>query len=61
MGGRALNNATHENRMASKAAASGDKENHISESFYRATKLTATTTLSYEQKARAPRTSAPSA
>ena len=34
--------------MASLAAASGDKENHISESFYRATKLTATTTLSYE-------------
>ena len=48
VGGRALNNATHENRMASLAAASGDKENHISESFYRATKLTATTTLSYE-------------
>ena len=48
VGGRTLNNATHENRMASLAAASGDKENHISESFYRATKLTATTTLSYE-------------
>ena len=49
VGGRTLNNATHENRKASLAAASGDKENHISESFYRATKLTATTTLSYER------------
>jgi len=49
IGGRALNNGTHENRMASAAAASGDKENHISESSYRATKLTTTVTLNYEK------------
>jgi len=49
VGGRSLDNGTHENRMASLAAASGDKENHISESSYRATKLTATVTLGYEK------------
>ena len=49
IGGRSINNGTHENRMASAAAASGDKENHISESSYRATKLTTTVTLNYEK------------
>ena len=49
VGGRSLNNGTHENRMASLAAASGDKENHISESSYRATKLTTTVTLNYQK------------
>jgi TonB-linked SusC/RagA family outer membrane protein len=49
IGGRTLNNTTHENRMASTAAASGDKENHISESFYKATKLTTTVTLNYDK------------
>ena len=49
IGGRSINNGTHENRMASAAAASGDKENHISESSYRATKLTTTVTLDYEK------------
>ena len=49
IGGRTLNNATHENRKASLAAASGDKENHISESFYRGTKLTTTVTLNYDK------------
>ena len=49
IGGRSLNNGTHENRMASLAAASGDKENHISESSYRATKLTSTVTLNYRK------------
>ena len=49
IGGRTLNNNTHENRMASTAAASGDKENHISESFYKATKLTTTITLNYDK------------
>ena len=49
IGGRSINNGTHENRMASAAAASGDKENHISESSYRATKLTTTVTLGYEK------------
>ncbi len=49
VGGRTLENTTHENRMASESAASGDKENHISESFYRATKLTTTLTLNYDK------------
>jgi len=49
VGGRTLANTTHENRMASDAGASGDKENHISESFYRATKLTTTVTLNYDK------------
>lgn len=49
IGGRTLNNTTHENRMASESAASGDKENHISESFSRITKLTTTVTLNYDQ------------
>ena len=49
VGGRTLNNTTHENRMASLAAASGDKENHISESFYKSTKLTTTVTLNYDK------------
>ena len=49
IGGRTLNNTTHENRMASESAASGDKENHISESFFKSTKLTTTVTLNYDQ------------
>ena len=49
IGGRTLNNTTHENRMASLAGASGDKENHISESFYKSTKLTTTVTLNYDK------------
>ena len=49
IGGRSLNNGTHENRMASLSPVSGDKENHISESSYRATKLTSTVTLGYEK------------
>ena len=49
VGGRTLENTTHENRMASLSAASGDKENHISESFYRSTKLTTTITLNYDK------------
>ncbi|MBQ5402144.1 MAG: TonB-dependent receptor, partial [Bacteroidales bacterium] len=49
IGGRTLNNTTHENRMASESPASGDKENHISESFSRITKLTTTVTLNYDQ------------
>ena len=49
VGGRSIDNGTHENRMASTAAASGDKENHISESSYRATKLTSTITLNFER------------
>ena len=49
VGGRSLNNGTHEKREASIAAASGDKENHISESSYRATKLTSTVTLNFEK------------
>lgn len=49
VGGRTLNNTTHENRKASLSPASGDKENHISESFYRATKLTTTITLNYDK------------
>ena len=49
VGGRSLNNGTHEKRMASLADASGDKENHISESSYRATKLTSTVTLNFEK------------
>jgi len=46
-GARVLNNQTHENRQASDSALSGDKENHISESFYRSLKLTSTITLGY--------------
>ena len=46
-GARYLNNNTHENRMASDNPLSGDKENHISESFNRNTKYTATAMLSY--------------
>ena len=49
IGGRTLNNTTHENRMASESPASGDKENHISESFFKSTKLTTTVTLNYDQ------------
>ncbi|MBQ3660353.1 MAG: TonB-dependent receptor [Bacteroidales bacterium] len=49
IGGRTLNNSTHENRMASESPASGDKENHISESFFKSTKLTTTVTLNYDQ------------
>ena len=49
VGGRTLANATHENRKASLNPTSGDTENHISESFYRATKLTSTVTLNYEK------------
>nr|MCR5004226.1 SusC/RagA family TonB-linked outer membrane protein [Bacteroidales bacterium] len=49
VGGRVLENATHENRKASLAPQSGDSENHISESFYRATKLTTTLTLNYNK------------
>lgn len=46
-GARYLNNNTHENRQASDNPLSGDSENHISESFNRYTKYTATTMLSY--------------
>ncbi len=49
VGGRTLNNATHENRMASLNDASGDKENHIAENFWRSTKLTTTITLNYQK------------
>ena len=47
VGGRVLENQTHELRKASLAEKSGDNENHIAESFDRYTKLTATTTLNY--------------
>lgn len=46
-GARFLNNNTHENRMSSDSDLSGDKENHISESFARYTKYTTTAILSY--------------
>lgn len=46
-GARILNNNTHENRYASEAATSGDKEDHIAESFWRSLKLTSTVTLGY--------------
>ncbi|MBO4446857.1 MAG: TonB-dependent receptor, partial [Bacteroidales bacterium] len=49
LGGRVLANQTHELRKASPAPKSGDNENHISESFYRSTKLTSTITLNYEK------------
>lgn len=49
-GARYLNNNTHENRQSSDNALSGDSENHISESFARYTKYTATATLSYSTK-----------
>ena len=48
-GGRILNNQTHENRYASENPLSGDKEDHISESFNRSTKLTANAMLSYDK------------
>ena len=48
-GGRILNNQTHENRYASDSPLSGDKENHISESFGRSTKLTANAMLTYDK------------
>lgn len=46
-GARYLNNNTHENRKASDNPLAGDTENHISESFNRSTKYTATAMLSY--------------
>ena len=49
MGGRVLENQTHELRKASPAPKSGDNENHIAESFYRSTKLTSTITLNYNR------------
>ena len=49
-GARYLNNNTHENRQASDNPLSGDTENHISESFNRYTKYTATAILSYNTK-----------
>ncbi|MBR6002329.1 MAG: TonB-dependent receptor [Bacteroidales bacterium] len=49
VGARFLANQTHELRKASPAPKSGDNENHISESFYRSTKLTTTLTLNYEK------------
>jgi len=49
VGGRVLENNTHELRKASLAEKSGDNENHISESFYRSTKLTATATINYNK------------
>ena len=48
-GGRVLNNQTHENRYASDNPISGDKEDHISESFSRSTKLTANAMLTYDK------------
>ena len=49
IGGRVLENQTHENRKASPSPYSGDSENHISESFFRSTKLTSTVTLNYNK------------
>ena len=49
VGGRVLENQTHELRKASPDPKSGDNENHISESFYRSTKLTSTLTLNYSK------------
>ena len=49
LGGRILENQTHELRKASPDPRSGDNENHISESFYRSTKLTSTVTLNYSK------------
>lgn len=46
-GARYLNNLSHENRYASDAQGSGDKENHLDENFNRSTKYTATAILSY--------------
>lgn len=46
-GARYLNNFSHENRYESDSDISGDHENHISESFNRSTKYTATAILSY--------------
>ncbi len=46
-GARYINNNTHENRKASDNPLSGDKENHISETFDRSTKYTASAILSY--------------
>lgn len=49
VGGRVLENQTHELRKASLDIHSGDSENHISESFDRYTKLTSTLTLNYSK------------
>ncbi|MCQ2185192.1 MAG: TonB-dependent receptor [Bacteroidales bacterium] len=48
-GARYLNNTTHENRYESDSDISGDHENHISESFSRYTKYTATAMLQYNK------------